>query len=586
MIIRVFLAALLAAGIWLAGCEVSDPGSALENQPPTTSLTVAPADTDTVNHYITLGWAGNDADGEVEGFNLYVDGSLLSFTERSDTTIAFTAPTDGTPEQHRFKVQAVDNRGLADPEPPECMFYVINFAPSVVFTTVGSVPNGAAVSRGFRLTLAASDSNRSPILFSVSLDDSVNGWTEWSPDSIYLFCDTSLGLFPERTIQINSTELNTGAHTLYARVKDAGNAESEVLARRSFVIADTNRPAMEAVEGAYGSDEFYPDGSVYWRSNRLTQITFSARANLYRGEINAYRIEESGVWAEWTTEPLLEYENLPEGEYPFRFTARDLAGAMADTLEYTIRIVKQRLCDSIIVVDETRDGTGANPFTPDDQMVDVVYDQLLTGYNYRQVDYASRGLGTEFISPYDLYNAGLVFWHADDKASFNLGTDANTGVLTEFLDRGGRLIVCGWNLVNAFSPGLSSVEYDEGDFPRDYLRMFTAERTADGLKITSGFEGVDPFPSVSIDPDIVPASWNGRIDLAWSFLPRGECTVIGELVVDNDDPLNGRPAAYFYDLSFRVAVIGLPLYFCDVGEAKDFVDVLIPRMQAGLPPCQ
>jgi hypothetical protein len=95
-IVRTVALAVSMLLLWVVGCEVSDPGNPLANQPPTTFLSGAPMNGDTVNHYIELHWAGNDADGTVQGYRVLVDGVEISFTTITDTLIAFSSTTDGS----------------------------------------------------------------------------------------------------------------------------------------------------------------------------------------------------------------------------------------------------------------------------------------------------------------------------------------------------------------------------------------------------------------------------------------------------------------------------------------------------------
>jgi hypothetical protein len=50
------------------------------------------------------------------------------------------------------------------------------------------------------------------------------------------------------------------------------------------------------------------------------------------------------------------------------------------------------------------------------------------------------------------------------------------------------------------------------------------------------------------------------------------------------NPLENHTAAYFYDLSFRVAVFGVPLYFCKEDQVTPLMDALVPLIMDGLPP--
>lgn len=564
--------------IWVLGCEVADPGNSYGNQPPTTILSRAPLDGDTVNHYIELRWAGNDVDGEIQGFRLLVDGSEISFTAATDTMIAFTSTEDGLPTSHTFTVIAVDDDNTEDPNPPQRQFYTTNEKPAVEWGE-GTVPIDAEVGYGFRMVLKGLDDNRSLLWFALSVGDE-DSWSEWSEDSIFYIGDTALELYPDGVNVVSNAGLADGAVTLYARVRDAGGSVSETISR-TVNVSSGYRPVMEAtVTGAYGSDEFYPDGSVYRRNNVETQISYAASAAAYYGQIQAYRYEDSDGWSEWTNTPSLIFTDLPTGEYPFKFTARDIAGVMADTIEYTIRIVEQQLTSLILLVDETRDGNG-NPGSPTDEAVDDFYHALLQGREYVDVDYANRPGGVPYISPYDLSTCGLVVWHGDDRSDVKLGD--NTDVLTAYLNKGGRLILSGWDVLAPFNADQEdSLSFNTGSFAYDKLRIFNAyyNRT----RTMTGIEGVDGLPDITVDPDKLPTSFNGAIDRTWVFTQRGECSVTGVLMVNNpdDNPLNGKTASFIYDQSFRVLVFGAPLFFFKESEVVPLMDSLLDRMLAGL----
>ena len=116
------------------------------------------------------------------------------------------------------------------------------------------------------------------------------------------------------------------------------------------------------------------------------------------------------------------------------------------------------------------DGNG-NRGSPTDAQVDNFYDMLFAGHNTRPIDYASRPSGvTNIITPYDLKNCGLVMWHADDRTDRKLAD--NTRILREFMNKGGRLILSGWDVLETFG-GVNgdSVIYDAGTFAREQLEL-------------------------------------------------------------------------------------------------------------------
>lgn len=571
---------LVMLALMFASCGVNDPGSPLANQPPETAITSAPQNGTTVNHFLSLHWSGNDGDGQIAGFNMFIDGNLVSYTTRTDSAISFASPATGEVVSHTFSIQAVDNDGAVDPTPPEIQFYTSNTAPVCIFSADNIVRPNQNVGQGFSIKLEAEDANRSGIWFTLSLDDTMS-WTEWTQDSIFLFADLSLGSFDEGVVALDHAVLTAGPHTMYARCRDSGMAQSPIVSR-TVNVSLGNRPVMGEVIVRYNSgaasDSLYPDGSIYRKNNAELVVAYEATAFAYRGLIHSYRYRDpAGTWSDWAAEPSLIQTDLPTGAYEYGFQARDMAGELSDTATIFIRLLEQSLTDSIIIIDETRDGNGA-PSLPSDQQVDDFYYALVEGYNFREIDLSDRSTG--LITALDLSNSGLILWYADDWSTYQF--DDNRRILTEYMQRGGRMIVSGWNIMGAFSLN-SFEEYGGSDFQYRFMRAFTAERDPATIQQSTGFTGENGFPDVSVDETKILPSWNGAINRVWTFEPRGECTIIGRLNTLNPDYFqNGEVVAYYYDLSFRVAVFGIPLYFIQQVQAEELFDVLMPRMMTGL----
>lgn len=576
---------LAALTLVLSSCGVNDPGSPLGNNPPETAITSAPQNGTTVNHFLSLYWSGNDGDGQVSGFNMFIDGELVAFTTRTDSAISFSAPSTGEVVSHTFKIQAVDNDGAVDPTPPEIQFFTSNTSPTCFFSSENIVGNNANVGQGFSVKLEADDANRSGIWFALSLDDTVS-WTEWTRDSIFLFADLDLDTFALGVVALDNAVLTEGQHTLYARCRDSGFALSNI-ASRVVNVSLGNRPTMGEVIVRYNSgvasDSLYPDGSIYHKLNAELVVAYEATAFSYRGLIHSYRYRNpEGIWSDWANEPVLIETNLPVGAHEYAFQGRDMAGELSDTAEFFIRLVEQVFTDSILVVDETRNGVGG-PGSPSDAEADDFYSALVDGYNVRHIDMSDRSPGA-YVSPYDLENIGLILWHADDRTDFLL--DDSRRILSEYMQRGGRVIFSGWDIMNAISTTPENT-YGGSDFSYRYLRTFSAQRDANAnpnaVREGTGFVGENGFPNVSVDPTKVLTSWNGAITRVWTFEPRGECTIIGRLsTITPEYELANEVTAYYYDLSFRVAVFGVPLFFCQQAQVEVLFDVLLPRMLTGL----
>jgi hypothetical protein len=327
------------------------------------------------------------------------------------------------------------------------------------------------------------------------------------------------------------------------------------------------------VSGTYGGAALHPDGSEYYTGNATVGLDFFATASNYYSLINAYRFRDaSGVWSDWFTEPHIDLADLAAGDYPLLLMARDIAGEPSEPLAYTIHLVDFAISDTIVIVDETRDGS-ANPGSPTDAEVDEFYRSVIGDHPYREHDIAT----VEYLSPYNLRDAGLVIYHADDRSDMRLLE--NIPVLDDYLDFGCRLVISGWNTLGVFDEG-DSIVFAAGSFGYERLQLEGARQLV-GREAT-GFDGVGGYPGVTIDAAKLPASWVGSIDRCWVFSPREGCTELGALTVDNpwQNPLVGRTACYLYDGQFRIAVAGVPLFFCIESEVQTLFDALIPVMTA------
>ncbi|MBM3324677.1 MAG: hypothetical protein FJY66_03330 [Calditrichaeota bacterium] len=594
-ILRLTFLGLLVIAV--TGCEVSDPGSPFPNQPPKTYLVLAPRDSSVFNHFAHLKWSGTDPDGEISHFFVVVDGETLkfaradggsdNFTRAYEGTIPFYAPGD-TAVPHLVKVIAVDDEGLADPSPPSRFFYASNTRPSVSFAAT-SVPNGATVGRGFAIELDGEDPNPSSLLYSIAIDDSIGGWGAWSEYSTFLFCDPSLSFLPTKVTLMNGNALTTGEHRIYARIKDAGEAQGLQMISVRITVADDLHPAMNAtITGAYGSDTFYPDGSVFYRSNIETKLIFSATATAYNGMINAfsYAIGDSPfVFLAWQEASEIVLTDAPAGEYLFHIRARDVAGEISGTISHRIYILELEPTDSILIVDETRDGTGGAG-SPNDEQVDNFYAAVMGTRPFAQVDYATHQIGgVSYLSPLDLYRFRLVIYHTDDKANFNIAS--NRAVLAEYMDRGGKVIFGGWDLLAPFgvayqdSAVYSATAAADLRFVYTYMRLFYAVRSsATSPREFKGMTGVGGYPDVAIDPAKVPASWAGALDKCWAFNNRGETITIGTFdAATEGSSFEGKHCAHVYiGPIYSVAMLGFPLYFAYENQAVAFMGQLLTEM--------
>jgi hypothetical protein len=141
------LVVLLLATTGVRGCREEAAKTFNPNRAPDTYLTAAPVESTTTSYLFHLYWNGTDPDGEVVGFyvavtdsNLEPDPDSLSWTTRTDSSIAFKVAGTTQTLAHRFYVSAVDNEGRLDPSPAWVYFEAFDqYFPEPIFLEARAV---------------------------------------------------------------------------------------------------------------------------------------------------------------------------------------------------------------------------------------------------------------------------------------------------------------------------------------------------------------------------------------------------------------------------------------------------------------
>jgi len=597
----------------LTACEPKTPGDPKSNKAPTVRITVAP-DTNAIHdHYLSptpmfrVQWFGSDEDGYVTGYYLQVDDGPTAFTTRGDSAIAFISSdpdtTDTThvrtlPASHTIKVWSVDNEGLRS-NPAERQFRAVNGIPRIN-SLAAPFASGATTGRGIAFSVDASDTNYSGLWYRLW----VNGQpvTNWIEQSKFQFCKVGDAVIvgsidAGETVVVDHLLLGLGSNTIEVRARDWGNAVSEPVLR-TFTVSDTFRPAISRINSTYGSARYYPDGSIFHSPNTTTHFEINGSAVTYYGSIQGYRYRflregQSDVpWSSWGGGSV-DIEDLAPGNYRFEAICRDYTGAESSPSTYSLTIVQADFSGrKMAIVDETRDGNGSLG-SPDDRQVDRFYRNILGGDSSRadtiwtsddgwavtEFDYVTHRVGeTKYISPKDLFDKRIVIWHAEDKTVKDLKDNAeNRRVLGEYLDRGGRLILTGWDVVGNFTD-VDSAAFPAG-FASRYLRIRYARRANDRIFVEA--TGFGDYPTITLDRDKIPARWTG-VDFCWALeaahrtdtlaVWSAGTTPAGKAAgVLNNSPVN----------VWRTATFGFPLYFMRDAEAGPFLRRVITALDAG-----
>jgi len=214
----------------------------------------------------------------------------------------------------------------------------------------------------------------------------------------------------------------------------------------------------------------------------------------------------------------------------------------------------------ILLVDETRNGTG-QPGNPSDSQVDDFYHAMLSGFGY--TDWDASELGVPLAGDVGPYSTTV--WHGDDYSQQQL-LPALEGI-ANYLTCGGRLWLVGWKPVLAI--------VGSGQYPFTFLR---GQFTYDHLHITAGFNqawfdfegatGHAGYPDVSVDSAKLYASAHGRLPYVDAFAVLDADTVLRFSSFSNDS-FAGKPVGIrWLGTQTKVVFFGFPFYYMRETEAR------------------
>jgi len=329
---------LLLAGLLALGA-CSDEGAIRPNQPPETRLAVEGGDLAPTHYRQILSWHGEDVDGEVVRYEYQwrydpaigdADTSWLGtsapFITATRDTFFLPVPTAGADTLvHRFRVRAVDEKGLADPLPAEVLLPVFNRAPRLWAvtsagdtTSVLALPASILPVLSIRFKVGDPDNAAADPEEALAYIESVRFWFE-DPDAAILLAptDTLVNLVPADFGQGVGIE-----RQFHLQARDLGGAESNVLSATTFV-RDIRQARVLLLDGATLASG--PNTAIidpFWRV-RFTELFGNPNEVLLHdigtsGPIGApenlpaiFSLFEAVVWYNGTDGAPLAFTNLP-----------------------------------------------------------------------------------------------------------------------------------------------------------------------------------------------------------------------------------------------------------------------------------
>jgi hypothetical protein len=232
-------------------CETAPTGDFVENEPPSTFLTVDRINREgdfRLSSQIKISWWGTDGDGYIVGYEYAIndtsDGNWV-FTEKTDSTFILPITPGLEQDDVLFKVRAIDNDGERDIDGARLVFPIVNSAPSVSLNQNETPPDTLFSIASFGWSLDDPDGLGNLLSTEVAVNDTINGWVDIPIPTgenrlfISLEIDNSLtgatnadvfqGRSFTRLVGLSIPGIQVGAtNTFYVRTTDNAGAVSNV----------------------------------------------------------------------------------------------------------------------------------------------------------------------------------------------------------------------------------------------------------------------------------------------------------------------------------------------------------------------
>ena len=354
-------------------------------------------------------------------------------------------------------------------------------------------------------------------------------------------------------------------HTFEVKSIDNDGGEDPTPASKLLYTKQTDLPETELLSGPPPDQSVFilKDTTDIWKG-----IEFSLGGKDADGEVVAYEyaIDDSTSWTKVEKSTIGIYGELADGEHEFFARAVDNAMGIDPTpVKQKFIVIMPTLEEKILIVDETRDGTGSAA-SPNDQMVDDFYKNILADFSFTEYDLKSEGaIDASTFAGYD-----IVVWHDEERVENLLKLYINE--VESYLKIGGKFFISGWRAMeNADNILSDNYIYSKNDFGYAFLQLesFKYQKEKDFIAA----HGINGYPDLTTDPNKMLSSYEGKLNYGAVITPFDLSNQIlaFDSFADNPDFEGESCAVKYFTNSYRVIALGFPLYVIDENQAKDFI---------------
>jgi hypothetical protein len=237
----------------------------------------------------------------------------------------------------------------------------------------------------------------------------------------------------------------------------------------------------------------------------------------------------------------------------------------------------------ILIVDNSRDGSGA-PTMPTDEEVDDFYEDILRGYNIAGFWDISDSIDAgRSVLDYDIGIYSTVLWHSDVRFGDSMAEDTTT--MRKYLEGGGQLWLSGWMLLSSLTDEAGPVYSFAGEgFVSNFMGIDSAKTTSNGDTDFIGASGLlGDFPTVHVDSTKLPFEGVFSTDVLYPPFNGSEPIYSYVSSDSGGSPYHGEAIGLMSSSTeFGFIVTDFPLFFIERDDAIAMVEAVMNRFDEPL----
>lgn len=391
------------------------------------------------------------------------------------------------------------------------------------------------------------------------------GYNDTNIDHYNVYHSTIMGVWnnPQTTTNWNATVTGLALGQLYY----VAVSSVDIFGNESYLIYGAGVPYSVPLTPYNLTDQPMPD---------RVRLTWEPNSEMDLAGYNIYRSNSPDVPGSIINGPLLTvttYDDLDvvgsQLYYYYRIIARDTQYNISPYSE-PVRSRPISLDQGVLIVDETKNLSGANPFQPTDEQVDDYYDLLMNGFETHHFD---TEYGADLLRLADIGIYSSILWHGNDFSDMDYPYTVRDA-LQQYLQNGGNIMLSLYQPTLAFD--LNS-GYPATFPPSNYLNSVVGIGSV-SYDNSARFRYAQPliagFPALQVDSLKTTSSLNGHILRVEAIHAADGAQNVYSYGSDYDSgipagSLNGLPVAVMKDHNpGKIITLSLPLYNMEYSGAR------------------